>query len=58
MQGEVVGPREGPLTDSALERLGARVLAVVARQLVGPREPPLALRPLAGVRFLAYRNVS
>ena len=52
VEGEVVGAREAAIAVHALERLGARVLAVVARQLVGAREPPLAALPRALVRLL------
>lgn len=54
VQCEVVRSREGAFTHGALERFGASVLAVVSCQLIGPREPPLALRPLASVRLLAW----
>ena len=54
VQREVVGACERALADGALERLCARVLAVVARQLVRPREPPFALRPLTRVRLLTW----
>lgn len=50
---QMIGPGEGPFADSALERLGARVLAVVAGQLIGPGEAPLAFWPLAMVGLLA-----
>lgn len=53
VEGQVVGPGEGALANVAGERLGAGVLPVVPRQLVGPGEPPLALGPLAPVRFLS-----
>ena len=47
VQGQVVGPREGPLTSLAVEGFVAGVLAVVPRELVRPREPPQAPRPRA-----------
>lgn len=47
----MVTPGEAALADDALEGFRAGVLAVVPRQLVGPRETPLALGPLAGVRL-------
>ena len=53
MQREVVGAREGALAEAALERPVARVLAVVARQLVGAGELPSAALPRALVRLLA-----
>ena len=52
MQGEVVGAREAALAVDAFERLGAGVFAVVARQFVAAREPPLAALPRALVRLL------
>lgn len=53
VQREVVAAREGALATRTLERPVAGVLAVVARQLVGPRELPRARRPRAAVRLLA-----
>lgn len=53
VQRQVVGAREGALALVTLERLLARVLAVVARQLVGPSELPRAALPVAHVRLLA-----
>jgi hypothetical protein len=53
VQRQVVGARERALAHDALERLGARVLAVVSRQLVRTRKSPLALRPVTPVRLLA-----
>lgn len=50
---QVVRPGERPLAYSALEGLGARVLAVVAGQLVRPREAPLAFWPLAVIGLLS-----
>jgi hypothetical protein len=50
---EVVRAREAPVAVSTLERFGARVFPVVARQLVGSREPPLAPLPRAPVRLLS-----
>lgn len=47
---------EAPFAHDALERFGTGVFTVVPRQLVGPRETPLALGPLAGVRFFACRE--
>lgn len=49
---QVVGAGEGAFADAALERLGAGVFSVVARQFVRAGEAPLAFRPLAVVRFL------
>lgn len=51
VQGQVVRPGEAPITVGALEGLGARVFSVVSRQLVRPREPPLAAVPGAPVRL-------
>ena len=42
VEGEVVGPAEGALAQLALEGAVPRVLALVPRQLVRPREPPPA----------------
>ena len=53
VQRQVVRPREAALTAVTLERLGARVFAVVPGQLVGAGEPPLAALPRAPVRLLA-----
>lgn len=52
VQRQVVGAREAAAAHGALERLGPRVLPVVARQLVRAREPPVAARPAALVRLL------
>lgn len=53
VQGQVVRPGETPVAVSALERFRARVLPVVARQLVTAGEAPLAALPRALVRFFA-----
>lgn len=53
VQRQMVTPGEAPLADDALERFGTGVFTVVPRQLIGPRETPLALGPLAGVRLFA-----
>ena len=53
VQSEVVAARERSLAVRTLERPVTGVLAVVARQLVGPREPPRAAAPLARVRLVA-----
>jgi len=53
MQSEVVAASERSATELTLERPVSGVLAVVTRQLVGPREPPRAVRPLAPVRLVA-----
>lgn len=52
VEGEVVGPGEAAVALAALEGLDARVLPQVPRQLVRPREPPLAAVPGAPVRLL------
>lgn len=52
VQGEVVGSGERARTHGTLEGLGAGVFPVVARQLVGPREAPVAAVPGAAVRLL------
>lgn len=49
VKSQVVGSGETAFADLALERLGSGVLAVVARQLIGPGEPPLTLRPMTFV---------
>ncbi|KDR23644.1 hypothetical protein L798_11562 [Zootermopsis nevadensis] len=53
VEGQVVGARERPLAEAALERAVAGVLAVVASQLVRARELPTAALPAALVRLLA-----
>lgn len=53
VQRQVVGPGKAPVAVSALERFRARVLPVVARQLVAAGEAPLAALPRALVRFFA-----
>lgn len=45
MQREVVGAGEAAVAHHALERLGTRVLPVVAGQLVRPGKPPVAALP-------------
>lgn len=49
---QVVGAGEAAVADGALEGLCPRVLPVVARQLVGAREPPVAAFPRALVGLL------
>ena len=56
MQRQVIGTGEAALAHLAAERLGARVFAVVARQLVGARETPLTFRPMASVRLFACQK--
>jgi len=53
VQCQMVRAREGPLTEPALERPVAGVLAVVASQLVRASELPAAAFPAALVRLLA-----
>lgn len=53
VQRQVIGPGKAPVAVSALERFRARVLPVVARQLVAAGEAPLAALPRALVRFFA-----
>ena len=53
MQREVVGARERPLAEPALERTVAGMLTVVASQLVRAGELPSAALPAALVRLLA-----
>ncbi len=52
VQGEVVGTGKGARADGALEGFGARVLPVMARQLVRTSETPVAAVPRAPVRLL------
>lgn len=52
VQRQVVGTGEAAVAHSALERLGTRVLPVVAGQLVRPRKPPVAALPGALVGLL------
>ena len=57
VEGEVVGPAEGALAQLALEGAVPRVLALVPRQLVRPREPPaaaLTLRRYVISTYLGY----
>ena len=49
----MVGAREAAVAVSALERLVARVLPVVPRELVAARKPPVAVRPGALIGFFA-----
>ena len=53
VQGKMIGSRECPFAESALERAVARVFAVVAGELVGAGELPSASLPGALVGFLA-----
>lgn len=48
----MVGAGETSFADLAAERFGTGVFAVVPRQLVGARETPLTVGPVATVRFL------
>lgn len=52
VEGQVVAAGEASVAVPALERFRAGVLAVVARQFVGAREPPLAALPATLVRLL------
>lgn len=52
MQRQVVGAAEAARAQLAAERLDARVLPVVAGQLIGTRESPDAALPGAYVRLL------
>lgn len=52
VQREVVGAREAAAAHGTLERLGARVFAEVARELVGTGKLPAAAVPVAVIRFL------
>lgn len=53
VQRQVVGAGEAAVAHHALERLGTRVLPVVAGQLVRPGKPPVAALPGALVGLLA-----
>ena len=53
----MIAAREASVAVPALERLRAGVLAVVARQLVGTRESPLATLPAALVRLLSCNEI-
>lgn len=53
VQRQVIAPRKRSLTEMALERLLACVLAIVPRQFVGAREFPRAALPFALIGFLA-----
>lgn len=52
VQRQVVGAREAAVAHSALKGLGARVLAVMACELVGACEAPVAAFPRALVGLL------
>lgn len=56
VQGQVVRAAEAAVAVAALERPRPRVLAVVARQLVGAGEPPLAADPRATVWFFTWNK--
>lgn len=56
MEGQVVGPREGPLTQMALKRFLSCVFPVVTCQLVRACELPRAPLPRALVRFLSCKK--
>lgn len=53
VQRQVVGAGEAAVAHHALERLGTRVLPVVAGQLIRPGKPPVAALPGALVGLLA-----
>ena len=52
VEGEVVRPAEGALAQLALEGPVTRVLALVPRQLVRPREPPPAALTVRNIRHI------
>lgn len=56
VQRQVVGAGEAAVAHPALERLGTRVLPVVAGQLVRPRKPPVAALPGALVGLLTCKE--
>ena len=53
----MVRPRESAAAEVALEWLRARVLPVVAGQLVGTGEAPLTSLPRARVRFFTWKKI-
>lgn len=56
VQGEVVGPGEGPFTQVTLERPVSGVLPEVTRELIGTSELPAATLPAAVVWFLSCKH--
>lgn len=56
VQGQVVRAREAAAAGDAFEGLGAGVFAVVTRQLVRTRKPPVAALPGAAVRLLTCKR--
>lgn len=56
VKSQVVGAAKRAVACFAYERLSTSVLAYVPRQLVGPREAPVAVLPRAEVRLLACRE--
>lgn len=56
VQGQVVRPGKGPVALLTLEGSVARVLPVVARELVGAGELPAAALPVAVVRLLPWKR--
>lgn len=54
VQRKVIGARECPLAQVALERPVTGVLSIMTSQLVRPREFPPAAFPIAMVWLLAY----
>lgn len=53
----MIAAREASVAMSTLERFRASVLAIVARQLVGTRESPLATLPAALIRLLSWNEI-
>lgn len=56
VQGEMVGPGEGPFAQVTLERPVTGVLPEVTRELIGTSELPAATLPAAVVWFLSYKH--
>lgn len=56
VQGQVVAPGEGPLTQVTLERPVSRVLPEVTCELIGASELPAAALPAAVVWFLSCKH--
>ena len=53
VNGEMIAASEALLAVRTVKRAFSRVFATMSSQLVGPREPPRASRPVTDVRLLA-----
>lgn len=53
----MITAREASVAMPTLERFRASVLAIVARQLVGTCESPLATLPAALIRLLSWNEI-